>query len=289
MWRLFWQRLAQDKSAQLCLLVIVMITIAGIGAPWFAPHDPTLTSIRLKFQPISFHYPLGTDNLGRCVFSRLLFGIRTTVFYAIYAMGITLLIGWLMGMLAGYFHGKTDTVIMRLCDVVLSFPAEIMILALVGIMGPGIGNILIAVILVKWAWYARMIRGIVRQYSHRHYIAYAQVIGAPPTHILRRHLLPMTLAETIVLASSDIGSVILMISALSFLGLGVQPPTPEWGNMLSEAKNVMVLHPEQMLPAGIAITVVVTAFNFWGDFLRDVFDPDNRQSVGDKYEQFTDA
>ena len=199
------------------------------------------------------------------------------------------MIGWLMGMLAGFFHGKTDTLIMRLCDVVLSFPAEIMILALVGIMGPGIGNILIAVILVKWAWYARMIRGVVRQYSHRNYIAYAQVIGAPSSHILRRHLLPVTFAETIVLASTDIGSVVLMISALSFLGLGVQPPTPEWGNMLSEAKNVMVLHPEQMLPAGIAITLVVTAFNFWGDFLRDVFDPDNRQSVGEKHEQLTDA
>ncbi|HCN44104.1 MAG TPA: nickel ABC transporter permease subunit NikC [Proteus vulgaris] len=289
MWQLFWQRLAKDKSAQWCLLVITIVVIAGIFAPWLAPHDPTLTSIRLKFKPMSFDYPLGTDNLGRCIFSRLLFGVRTTVFYALLAMSVTLIIGWLMGMLAGFFHGKTDTLIMRLCDVVLSFPAEIMILALVGIMGPGIGNILIAVILVKWAWYAKMIRGVVRQYSHRNYIAYARVIGAPSHHILRRHLLPVTFAETIVLASTDIGSVILMISALSFLGLGVQPPTPEWGNMLSEAKNVMVLHPEQMLPAGIAITLVVTAFNFWGDFLRDVFDPDNRQSVGEKHEQLTDA
>lgn len=289
MWRLFWQRLGKDKSAQLCLLVIMIVVIAGIFAPWLAPHDPTLTSIRLKFKPMSFDYPLGTDNLGRCIFSRLLFGVRTTVFYALLAMSVTLIIGWVMGMLAGFFHGKTDTLIMRLCDVVLSFPAEIMILALVGIMGPGIGNILIAVILVKWAWYARMIRGVVRQYAHRNYIAYAQVIGASSSHILRRHLLPVTFAETLVLASTDIGSVILMISALSFLGLGVQPPTPEWGNMLSEAKNVMVLHPEQMLPAGIAITLVVTAFNFWGDFLRDVFDPDNRQSVGEKHEQLTDA
>ncbi|KLU18049.1 peptide ABC transporter permease, partial [Proteus mirabilis] len=143
----------------MCLLVIMIVVIAGIFAPWLAPHDPTLTSIRLKFKPMSFDYPLGTDNLGRCIFSRLLFGVRTTVFYALLAMSVTLIIGWLMGMLAGFFHGKTDTLIMRLCDVVLSFPAEIMILALVGIMGPGIGNILIAVILVKWAWYARMIRG----------------------------------------------------------------------------------------------------------------------------------
>lgn len=278
MWQLFLQHLYKDKIAQLCLLVIVAILIAGLFAPWIAPHDPTLTAIRLKFQSMSLNYPLGTDNLGRCIFSRLLFGIRTTVFYALLAMIITLIIGWLLGVIAGFFDGKTDAVIMRLCDVVLSFPAEIMILALVGIMGPGIGNILIAVILVKWAWYARMVRGIVRQYSHQNYIAYSRVIGAPSSHILRRHLLPVTIAETGVLASADIGGIILLISALSFLGLGVQPPTPEWGNMLSEAKNVMILHPLQMLPAGIAITLVVIVFNFWGDFLRDVFDADNRQS-----------
>ncbi|EEG86405.1 ABC transporter, permease protein [Proteus penneri ATCC 35198] len=229
MWRIFWQRLAKDKSAQLCLLVIMIVVIAGIFAPWLAPHDPTLTSIRLKFKPMSVDYPLGTDNLGRCIFSRLLFGVRTTVFYALFAMSVTLIIGWLMGMLAGFFHGKTDTLIMRLCDVVLSFPAEIMILALVGIMGPGIGNILIAVVLVKWAWYARMIRGVVRQYSHRNYIAYARVIGAPSHHILRRHLLPVTFAETIVLASTDIGSVILMISALSFFRVRRTTTDPRMG------------------------------------------------------------
>lgn len=270
---LFWIKLKNDRIAMLCLLLLAIVIICGIFAPYIAPHDPTLTAVRSKFQSISQRYPLGTDNLGRCIFSRLLFGIRTTVFYGVLAMGLTVLIGGLIGIIAGYFRGTIDEILMRICDVVLSFPGEVMIFALVGLMGPGLGNILLAIIFVKWTWYARMIRGVVMQYSNKNYVNYSRIIAASPVHIMRKHLLPVTAAEVAILASTDIGSVILMISALSFLGLGVQPPSPEWGNMLSEAKNVMLLHPEQMLPAGMAIAVVVASFNFIGDFLRDVFDP----------------
>ncbi|PHI30657.1 nickel/cobalt ABC transporter permease [Budvicia aquatica] len=270
---LFWLKLKNDRIAIFCLLLLGIVVICGIFAPYIAPHDPTLTAVRNKFQGISLLYPLGTDNLGRCIFSRLLFGIRTTVFYGMLAMSITVLIGGVIGVIAGYFRGTIDDILMRICDVALSFPGEVMIFALVGVMGPGIGNILLAIILVKWTWYARMIRGVVMQYSNKDYVNYSRIIAAPPAHIMRKHLLPVTAAEVIILASTDIGSVILMISALSFLGLGVQPPSPEWGSMLSEAKNVMLLHPEQMLPAGVAIVVVVASFNFIGDFLRDVFDP----------------
>ncbi len=270
-------QLKRDKFAMLCLAIIVIVVLAGIFAPWLAPHDPIQTSIRNKYQGMSWNYPLGTDNLGRCILSRLLFGIRTTVFYSLLAMLLTLFLGTVIGMIAGVSRGKVDEFLMRMCDVMLSFPGEVMILAVVGILGPGIGNILFAVVIVKWAWYARMIRGAVIQYTHQNYVRYAQVIGAPPLHILRKHIFPMTLSEIIILATADIGSVILMVSALSFLGLGVQAPTPEWGVMLSEAKNVMVLHPELMLPSGIAIICVVAAFNGLGDFLRDVVDPSNRR------------
>ncbi|MBS0848146.1 nickel/cobalt ABC transporter permease [Citrobacter sp. JGM124] len=275
---IFIQQLRRDGFAQICFAIVIIVIVAGILAPWLAPHDPIETSIRMKYQGSSFSYPLGTDNLGRCILSRLLFGIRTTVFYALLAMALTLLFGCLIGMIAGVFGGKTDEFLMRLCDVMLSFPGEVMILALVGVLGPGIENILLAIVLVKWSWYARMIRGTVIQYTHRNYVRYAQVIGASPGHILKKHILPMTMAEITILATSDIGSVILMISALSFLGLGVQAPTPEWGNMLSEAKNVMIFHPELMLPAGLAIVIVVAAFNGLGDFLRDIADPANRYS-----------
>ncbi|MCG8709735.1 ABC transporter permease subunit [Brenneria sp. 4F2] len=274
--RHFWLRLKQDRLALWCLCFLALVLLAGLLAPWIAPHDPLLVSWRDKYHAIGMDYPLGADHLGRCLFSRLLYGIRTTVFVSLLAMAVTLAFGMLIGMLAGYFRGRVDAVLMRMCDVMLSFPSEVMIFALVGILGPGLGNIILAVLLVKWAWYARMIRGIVLQYSDRHYIHYARLIGAKPTYIILRHLLPVSAAEMAVLATTDSGALILLLSALSFIGLGVQPPTPEWGAMLGEAKNILMVHPEQMLPAGIAIVLVVAAFNYLGDFLRDVLGGDGK-------------
>ncbi|MEE3652486.1 MULTISPECIES: nickel/cobalt ABC transporter permease [unclassified Brenneria] len=272
MTRHLWLRLKRDRLALACLIFLAVILLAGLLAPWIAPHDPLLVSWRDKYHAISWHYPLGADRLGRCVFSRLLYGIRATVWVSLLAMAVTLALGMLIGMLAGYFRGRVDAALMRLSDVMLSFPGEVMIFALVGILGPGLENIILAVLLVKWAWYARMIRGIVLQYSDKHYIHYAKIIGGPSRHIILRHVLPVTAAEMTVLATTDSGAVILLLSALSFIGLGVQPPTPEWGAMLGEAKDVMLTHPEHMLPAGLAIVLVVAAFNYLGDFLRDVLD-----------------
>lgn len=276
MWRIFLYHLRKDWFAQGCLIFLGIVLILGLFAPWIVPHDPTLTNIRFKYHPFSVSYPLGTDNLGRCIFSRLIYGIRTTLFYSILAMVLTMLLGGILGLIAGYFRGKVDSVIMRLCDMMLAFPEIVMILALVGILGPGIKHILLAIVVVKWSWYARMIRGAVIQYTHQNYVRYAQVVGVKPLRILRQHILPMTAADMMVLASTNIGTIILTISALSFLGLGIDPPTPEWGSMLSTAKSVMFAHPIQMLPTGIMITLVVVACNGLGDFLRDVFDPTNR-------------
>ncbi|MCW2476898.1 nickel/cobalt ABC transporter permease [Candidatus Symbiopectobacterium sp. NZEC151] len=270
--RRLWCSITRDPLALLSLVFLLAVMVAGLLAPWLAPHDPLLVSWRDKYHGISLNYPLGADHLGRCVLSRLLFGIRNTLFVALLAMAATMLTGTVLGMLAGYLRGRIDAALMRLCDLILSFPGEVMIFALVGILGPGLQNILLAVVLVKWAWYARMVRGIVLQYSDKHYIHYARLLGASPGYLIRRHLLPVTAAELIVLATTDSGAVILLLSALSFLGLGVQPPTPEWGAMLGEAKNVMMVHPEQMLPAGIAIVLVVAACHYLGDSLRDALD-----------------
>lgn len=261
-----------------CIFIITSVILIGVFAPYLATNSPIETSIRFKNLPISMDYPFGTDHLGRCIFSRLIFGIRTTVFYAISAMALTLTIGIVIGMAAGIFQGKIDACLMRLCDVMLSFPSEVMILALVGILSPGIENILIAIVISKWAWYARMVRGTVMQYQKKEYVTYSKIIGSPSHDILKKHLIPMTASEISILASVDIGSVILMISALSFLGLGVQAPTPEWGAMLSEAKNVLITNPQQMLPAGLMIVAVIAAFNGLGDFLRDILDPLNKRS-----------
>lgn len=269
----FFDRFKKDKLGVLSLMVILSVCLAGMLAPLIAPHDPTAVDIKSKLLGMSLAYPFGTDQLGRCVFSRLLYGIRTTVFLSLIAMVATIVIGTVLGMIAGLFRGWVDELIMRICDIMLSFPSEVMILAIVGILGSGISNIVIANIIAKWAWYTRMIRSIVIQYVDKNYIKFAKVSGCSNLHIIRKHLIPGTIGEIVVLATLDTGWVILNISALSFLGLGVQAPTPEWGMMLSEAKNIMTIYPQQMLPAGLAILVIVAAFNFLGDSLQEALNP----------------
>ncbi|MDD3683930.1 MAG: ABC transporter permease subunit, partial [Desulfovibrio desulfuricans] len=218
-------------------------------------------------------HPLCTDQLGRDVLSRLIWGGRATLGFSLLTMGITLVIGSGLGIVAGFCRGKVDETIMRFCDVMMSFPSEVLILAIVGMLGPGLGNVVIASVIAKWPWYTRMVRSVVMQYTDVNYVRFARVAGCGMLHIFRRHLLPGALGEIIVLATLDTGAVILSVSALSFLGLGVQPPTAEWGAMLSDAKDIMSMYPQQMLPAGMTILLVVAAFNFLGDSLRDALDP----------------
>lgn len=268
----FWRKLWHAPLAKLALGVIGVVLFAGIFAPFLAPHDPTMPHLEYKLSTPSTLFPLGADHLGRCVLSRLLYGVRTTLFLAFFAMAITLSIGTLVGMLAGYFK-RLDGLLMRLCDVMLSFPGELMILAIVGMLGPDVWNMFLAIILVKWAWYARMVRTLTLRYASMPYMDASRLCGTPWHKTLKRHLLPLLATDIAVLASLDMGAVILLISTLSFLGLGVQPPTPEWGMMLSEAKNIMLFYPEQMLPAGLAIILTVGAFNFLGDSIQNALNP----------------
>ena len=263
----------RDPITQFCLVIIVGTMLLGALAPWIAPHDPYESNILMKFAPPSADYWLGTDQLGRCVFSRMLYGIQPTLFLSILTMIGTIGLGLVLGVMAGYFRGWVDEVIMRTVDVMLSFPSQIMILAVVALLGVDIQNVIIASILVKWAWYARMIRTAVVKYTHMNYVLFSRAIGSGNGFIMTRHMLPAIAAELAVLASLDTGWAILNISTLSFLGLGVQAPTPEWGAMLNEAKNVMVSNPEQMLVPGIAVLLLVGAFNLLGDSLRDALDP----------------
>ncbi|WP_141432131.1 nickel/cobalt ABC transporter permease [Bacillus sp. 03113] len=283
----FWSRLMADKIAVLCMAVILLFIVAGIFAPMIAPHDPLKMNVLQKYSGISQTYPLGTDQLGRCVLSRLLFGIRTTIFYAMITTFITIAIGTLLGVMAGFFRGKVDEFIMRICDIMLSFPAEVMILAIVGVLGPGLLNVVIANIIAKWAWYTRMIRSVVIQYTDKNYIRFAKVSGCKTSHIMRKHVLPGVSGEVAVFSTLDTGWVILNISALSFLGLGIQAPTPEWGMMLNEAKNVMITHPTQMLAPGFAILIIVASFNFLGDSLQSALNPKIFQKKGRKLNVFT--
>ena len=267
------KKLINNKTALICMFIITTMIILGILAPYIAPFDPNKVRIVRKYAAISSEHWLGCDHLGRDIFSRLLYGIRSTLFLSLLTMIITIIVGSVIGLISGYRRGKLDECIMRLCDIMLSFPSQVMILAIVGVLGVGIENVIIANIVVKWAWYSRMIRSSVIKYSRKNYILFSRAIGAPHSFIICRHLLPNILSELVVLATLDTGWVILNISALSFIGLGVQAPTAEWGLMLSEAKNVMTQHPMQMVFPGIAILIVVAAFNMLGDCLRDILDP----------------
>lgn len=267
------RRFLQNKTAVATVGLVVFVAILGIFAPLLAPNDPYETNIIIKFAKFSREYPMGTDHLGRCIFSRMLYGIRPTLGLAVLTMLGTIGLGALLGLLAGYFRGWVEEIIMRTVDVMLSFPSQVMVFAVVALLGVSVQNVIIANVFIKWAWYARMIRTGVMQYRDRNFILFSRCIGTPERFILTRHLVPAIASDLAVLSSLDVGWAIINISTLSFLGLGVQAPIPEWGAMLNEAKNVMTSNPSQMIVPGIAIVILVSAFNLMGDALRDVLDP----------------
>lgn len=267
------KRLFNHQGFKLTFGFIIMIAVIGILAPVLAPHDPLATNIINKFAGFSAEYPLGTDHLGRCILSRMLYGIRPTLGLAVITMLGTIGLGAFMGIVSGYFGGLVDEVIMRIVDVMLSFPSQIMVFAVVALLGVDVRNVILANVLIKWAWYARMIRTSVLQHKNKNFILYSRVVGNSEVYILTKHMLPSIASEMAVLASLDIGWAIINISTLSFLGLGVQAPIPEWGAMLNEAKNSLTRNPMQMLAPGVGIVTLVAAFNFLGDVLRDALDP----------------
>ena len=267
------QRFLHNKTAMITVAIVCLTALVGIFAPWIAPNDPYETDILNKFAGFSAKYPLGTDNLGRCILSRMLYGIRPTLGLAVLTMIGTIGLGALMGLLAGYVRGIPEEIIMRTVDVMLSFPSQIMVFAVVALLGINVQNVILANVFIKWAWYARMIRTGVMQHRDRNFVQFSRCVGTPERFILFRHLVPSIAADLAVLASLDVGWAIINISTLSFLGLGVQAPTPEWGAMLNEAKNVLTSNPTQMIVPGVAIVILVSAFNLMGDALRDVLDP----------------
>lgn len=267
------KRFFQNRTAVFTTFAVLLIAFIGIFAPVIAPNDPYETNIINKFASYSVQYHLGTDQLGRCVLSRMIFGIRPTLGLAALTMAGTIGIGAVLGIIAGYFRGIAEEIIMRIVDVMLSFPSQIMVFAVVALLGISVQNVIIANVFIKWAWYARMIRTGVMQYRDKNFVQFSRCVGMPERFILFRHLLPSITSDLAVLASLDIGWAIINISTLSFLGLGVQAPTPEWGAMLNEAKEVLTSNPTQMLAPGIAIVALVCCFNLLGDAMRDVLDP----------------
>ncbi len=266
-------KLFRHKGFILATSFIIIVALLGIFAPFFAPNDPLYTNVMNKFAKSSFEYPLGTDQLGRCILSRMIYGIRPTLGFAILTMIGTIAIGIVIGIISGDFGGIIDEILMRIVDVMLSFPSQIMVFAVVAFLGIDVKNVILANVFIKWAWYARMIRTSVIQFKDRNFVNFSRVIGNSKRFILFKHMLPSISSDIVVLASLDIGWAIINISTLSFLGLGVQAPIPEWGAMLNEAKSVLTVNPIQMFAPGIGIILLVSSFNFLGDVFRDVLDP----------------
>lgn len=267
------RRLAKDRLALLGLVIVSLVILVGIFAPYLMPNDPVKVSLDQRLAPPSAAYPLGTDHLGRCLLSRLIFGTRVSLSTAAVALFAIMLISIPVGTVAGYVGGWVDNLLMRLVDILLAFPSLILALVIAGMLGPGLLNVMLAVSAVGWVGYARMIRGLVLSVKEKEYIMAARASGTPEWVIVIRHILPNVLSPVIVLATLDIGSLVLSISGLSFLGLGAQPPTPEWGSMLNDGRSYMQVAPQLMVCPGMAIMIVVSAFNLLGDGLRDALDP----------------
>ncbi|MGG3451830.1 nickel ABC transporter permease subunit NikC [Domibacillus aminovorans] len=269
-------KIFQNKLLVLSLIIITIMIMIAIFAPILAPHDPNLIDLSNKLKEPSLTFPLGTDHLGRCVLSRIIYGTQVSIGAAFLVMGISIFIGIIIGTFAGYKGGWIDQVFMRLCDVLLSFPSLVLSLALIGILGPNFKNLIIALVIVQWVPYARMIRGLMLVMKERHFIMAAKIAGTTDTIIIIRHMLPHILPQVLVFAFLDIGTVILHISGLSFLGLGIQPPTAEWGMMINDSKQFLRNYPSLMLYPGMMIMLVVMSFNLLGDSLRDLLDPTHK-------------
>lgn len=246
-------------------------------APFMAPFDPTEVRLGERLQPLSGEHLLGTDHLGRDIFSRILAGAQTTVGTSIFVLAIAITIGLPIGLLSGYIGGKVDRFFMRIVDTFLAFPDYIVAIVLSGLLGPGLFNLVFAIVIVRWVQYARLVRSTVISEKQKDYVAMAKINGLRSFTILRKHMLPHVAGNLLVLASLDLGKIILIIASLSYIGLGAQPPAPEWGAMLNEGKAFFHNAPQLMIIPGLAIMMVVLLFNLLGDFLRDHFDVKNQK------------
>lgn len=254
------------------LLAFILLVGTAVYTFVFLKYDPSFVNLEERLLSSSFAHPFGTDHLGRDVLTRILIGFQWTVGYGFLALLLAMAIGVPIGVVAGYKGGLVDRFLMRIADGFLSFPDTIVAIILSGLLGAGIENLLLAIVVVKWVNYARLVRSTVWAERQQEYISMAKVNGLSDWQIMRKHLFPHLIGNVLVLASLDLGKIILLISSLSYIGLGAQPPVPEWGAMLNEARPFFHSVPALMVFPGLAIIIVVLFSNLLGDYLRDKFD-----------------
>jgi len=267
------RKLLKDKLARIGLLVILAFVVSAVFATYIAPHDPLEQNLGNSLATPNSVHLLGTDLLGRDILSRLIHGARVSLLTEMFVVGTALIIGCILGSIAGYFGGKIDSGICLLTDVVLTFPGIVLAMAIAGMLGPGLFNAMVALAITGWPSYCRVMRGQVLAMKQRGFVEAARAAGASDFTLLYRHIVPNCLSPVVVMATLGMGGIILAAAGLSFLGLGAQPPTPEWGAMLNEARPFLLRAPHLSMYPGIVIMLVVLGFNVLGDGLRDVLDP----------------
>ncbi|RJX37805.1 ABC transporter permease subunit [Paenibacillus pinisoli] len=263
-----------QRSPMLCAGAGIgaVVLLVALFSPWLVLNDPLLIQMSERLQSPSLTYPLGTDHLGRCIFSRLMAGTSATLGLSLLASFIVVAIGVPVGLIAGFASRRADAFLMRLADGAGALPEFLLAIAVAGFLGPGLTNVIIAIAAVKWIGYARLVRGIVLTERNKDYILASIVSGSGKWTIVRLHLLRQVYSPAAIMAAADVGKTILLISALSYLGLGAQPPSPEWGAMLSDGRPYFQTAPELMVYPGLCILIVVLACNLLSDGLRDALD-----------------
>ena len=262
----------RNKMFSLLAVAAIAIILVGVFAPVIATHSPYESNLHDAFIAPNSEHIFGTDKLGRDIFSRVIYGTRISLSAALILVISIFTIGTTLGVIAGYFGGIIDTIIMRISDMMISFPGMVLAIAMAGIMGASVKNAIIAITVVSWTKYARLSRSLVLKIKETDYIRAAKVTGCKTVHIITRHIIPNIISTLIITATTDIGTMILELSALSFLGFGAQSPQAEWGLMLNEGRAYMVDCPWLMIYPGLAICIVVIVYNLLGDNLRDILD-----------------
>lgn len=267
----------RNRIALAGAIIIILFVLIALLSPWLVPYDPNKIDLTERFINPGIDHLLGTDNLGRDILSRIIAGSRVSLWVGVVTVGLAMLVGVPAGLIAGYLRGALDAVIMRLVDIFLAFPVIILAIAIVAVRGPGLINVMLALVVVYWTTYARVTRGVTLVLREEDYVLAARSLGVPTGRILTHHILPNALAPLLVIATLGLGNAILAEAALSFLGLGIQPPEPSWGSMLNFGMQFLRDAPYLSFFPGLAIFITVLGFNLFGDGLRDALDPRLRQ------------
>ena len=272
-WRLAFRRMLKNRAAAVGFSMIVFFVLVGVFADIIAPYDPMKPDFKALRQPPSAQHIMGTDKQGRDIFSRIIHGTRISMSVGFLSQGITLLIGTVVGALAGYYGGKVDTALMRITDTLYAFPTMLLLIIIMAAFGRGFINLLLAMSITAWVGSARLVRGQVMQLKGQAFVESANAMGAPARHIILRHMLPNVIGPLMIMFSFGVPAAIMAEAGLSFLGIGLVPPTPSWGVMLNDGFPVLRALPHVVIFPSVIIIVTMLAFMYLGDGMRDAFDP----------------